>query len=135
MPCFKNTVIESTNLLLFHIELISQAGISCSCAFGRQITKERLDTHLAMPQHCFVAKQLNTTLFCRKTLKYGTFCRETLKYGTFCRKTLKHGTFCRKNTHYEPKNAINCVPSRLRILISPASDHTFRAGLAHNFGG
>ena len=34
----------------------------------------------SMPQHCFVEKQLNTTLFCRETLKYGTFCRKTLKY-------------------------------------------------------
>ena len=98
MPCFKNTVIESTNLLLFHIELISQAGISCSCAFGRQITKERLDTHLAMPQHCFVAKQLNTTLFCRETLKYGTFCRETLKY-VYNRVFLKGHFVKEKNVH------------------------------------
>ena len=44
----------------------------------------------SMPQHCFVEKQLNTTLFCRETLKYGIFCRKTLKYGTFCRKTLKY---------------------------------------------
>ena len=43
----------------------------------------------------FVAKQLNTTLFCRQTLEYGTFCRETLKYSTFVAK--------RKNTRYEPK--------------------------------
>ena len=34
-----------------------------------------------MPQHCFVAQQLNTTQFCRKMLVYGTFCREI--YGTF----------------------------------------------------
>ena len=27
----------------------------------------------SMPQHCFVAKRLNTALFCRETLKYGTF--------------------------------------------------------------
>ena len=54
----------------------------------------------SMPQHCFVAKQLNMTLFCCKTLKYGTFCRKTLKYGTFCRKTLKYGTFCRKTLKY-----------------------------------
>ena len=50
----------------------------------------------SMPQHCFVAKQLNTTLFCRKTLKYGTFCRETLKYGTFCRETLKYTLWAEK---------------------------------------
>ena len=31
-------------------------------------------------QHCFVAKQLKTTLLCCETLKYGTFCRKTLKY-------------------------------------------------------
>ena len=41
------------------------------------------DKYEVWPQHCFVAKQLNITLFCHKTLKYGTFCRETLKYGTF----------------------------------------------------
>ena len=54
----------------------------------------------SMPQHCFVEKQLNTTLFCRETLKYGTFCRETLKYGTFCRETLKYGIFCRETLKY-----------------------------------
>ena len=39
-----------------------------------------------MRQHYFVAKQLNTTLFCRETLKYGTFCRETLKYALWAEK-------------------------------------------------
>ena len=35
-------------------------SLSCSCAFGRQITKERLDSgHTSsMPQHCFVEKDL-----------------------------------------------------------------------------
>ena len=56
---------------------------------GRLITKERLAwPHIfSMRQHCFVAKHLYTTLFCRETLKYATFCRETLKYGTFGRET------------------------------------------------
>ena len=44
----------------------------------------------SMPQHCFVAKQSNAYLFCRKTLNYSTFCRETLRYGTLCLKTLKY---------------------------------------------
>ena len=56
---------------------------------------------LSMPQHCFVAKQLNTTLFCRKTLKYGTFCRKMLKYGTFCREMLKYALWAEEN-------GINC---------------------------
>ena len=32
----------------------------------------------SMPQHCFVEKQLNTTLFCRENT--GLFYRKTLKY-------------------------------------------------------
>ena len=38
---------------------------------------------LSMCQHYFVAKQVNTTLFCCETLNYSTFSRETLKYGTY----------------------------------------------------
>ena len=63
-------------------------------ARGSQIEQE--SSILSMPQHCFVAKQLNTTLFCRKTLKYRTFCRETLKYGTFCREMLKYALWAEK---------------------------------------
>ena len=55
----------------------------------------------SMPQHCFVAKQSNMTLFCRETLKY--FLSQNVEIRAMSR-----------------KNAINCVPSRLRILISPA---------------
>ena len=76
MPCFKNTVIESTNLLLFHIELISQAGISCSCAFGRQITKERLDAHLAC---------LNKTILICSAAANGCFSESVVELsGQFC---------------------------------------------------
>ena len=57
---------------------------------ARGSQREQESSILSMPQHCFVAKQLNTTLFCRKTLKYGTFCCKTLKYGTFCREMLKY---------------------------------------------
>ena len=35
---------------------------------------------LSIPKHCFVAKQLNKTLFCRDTTKYGNFYRKLLKY-------------------------------------------------------
>ena len=34
----------------------------------------------SIPEHCFVAKQLNKTLFCRDTSKYGIFCQKLLKY-------------------------------------------------------
>ena len=65
----------------------------------------------SMPQHCFVAKQLNTTLFCRETLKYGTFWRK-VKIRYFLSRNVKIRTMSQKNV-------INCVPSQLRILISP----------------
>ena len=50
-----------------------------------------------MPQHCFVEKQLNTTLFCRETLEHGIFCRETLKSGTSCRETLECALLAERN--------------------------------------
>ena len=34
----------------------------------------------SIPKHCFVAKQLNKTLFCHNASKYGIFCRKLLKY-------------------------------------------------------
>ena len=63
---------------------------------ARGSQREQESSILSMPQHCFVAKQLNTTLFCRKTLKYGTLCRETLKYSTFCREMLKYALWAQK---------------------------------------
>ena len=54
------------------------------------IVEDSLRAGHLVPRHCFVTKQLKTTLFCSETLKYGTFCRETLKYGTFCREMLKY---------------------------------------------
>ena len=72
---------------------------------------------LSMPQHCFVAKQLNTTLFCRKTLKYGTFCRETLKLPYFLSRNVKIRAMSRKN-------GINCAASWLRILCCSAVNIT-----------
>ena len=87
MPCFKNTVIESTNLLLFHIELISQAGISCSCAFGRQITKERLDTHLAC---------LNIVLL-QNSFKYDSVLLRNVKIRYFLSQNVKIRAMSQKN--------------------------------------
>ena len=57
---------------------------------GRWEQKRDWPYIFSMPQHCFVAKQLNTYLFCCETLEYSTFCRETFKYGTLCLKTLKY---------------------------------------------
>ena len=36
--------------------------------------------HCYIPEHCFVAKQLNKTFSCRDTLKNATFCQNLLKY-------------------------------------------------------
>ena len=48
--------------------------------FGRLVTKKRLASHFSIPKHCFVAKQINKTLFCRDTSKYGILCRKLLKH-------------------------------------------------------
>ena len=87
MPCFKNTVIESTNLLLFYIELISQAGIKLLCAFGRQITKERLDTHLAC---------LNIVLL-KNSFKYDSVLSRNVKIRYFLSRNVKIRAMSRKN--------------------------------------
>ena len=42
--------------------------------------KRQKQTEGEIPQLCFVAQQLNTTQFCRKTVKYSTFCREMLQF-------------------------------------------------------
>ena len=60
---------------------------------GRLVHKPERDRALvgaifSIPEHCFVAKQLNKTLFCRDTLKYGTCCRKLLKYA---QRAEKHG--------------------------------------------
>ena len=72
--------------VLFYIELISQAGISCNVYLGGRLQKRGWTHIFSMPQHYFVAKRLNTTLFCRETLKYGTFCCKTLKYSLWPKK-------------------------------------------------
>ena len=79
----------ASHKLSFKIEPISQAGTSCSCAFG---------SILSIPQHCFVAKQLNSALFCRKMLKYGTFCHETLKFVLWAKKC--HKLRCELTPHF-----------------------------------
>ena len=37
-------------------------------------------SHFSIPKHCFVARQLTKTLFCRDTSKIGVFCWKLLKY-------------------------------------------------------
>jgi len=74
----------------YQLHQILQYGVKSEQEGARESQREPERARVSMPQHCFVAKQLNTTLFCRKTLKYGTFCRKTLKYGTFCREMLKY---------------------------------------------
>ena len=54
---------------------------SCSYPFGRLVT-----IFFSIPKHCFVAKQLNKTLFCRDASKYGIFCRKLLKYALWAKK-------------------------------------------------
>ena len=46
-----------------------EPGIKLHLCIGRQISKK------GWTQHCFAAKQLNTSLLYRKTLKQGTLCR------------------------------------------------------------
>ena len=47
----------------------------------------RCQPHIfSIRKHCFVAKQLNKTLFCRDTSKYGIFCRKLLKYALWAKK-------------------------------------------------
>ena len=45
----------------------------------------------SIPKHCFVAKQLNKTLFCRNTSKYGIFCRKVLRYALRAKKMAASG--------------------------------------------
>ena len=60
-------------------------------------------------KHCFVAKQLNKTLFCRDMSKYGIFCRKLLKCALRAEKMAASAlradstlspTLVRTNTHY-----------------------------------
>ena len=48
---------ESTSLLLFYIELISQAGIKLQLCIWEADYKREAGHTSCMPQHCFVAKQ------------------------------------------------------------------------------
>ena len=43
----------------------------------------------SIPKYCFVAKQINETLFCCDTSKYGIFCRKLLKYALRAKKWLQ----------------------------------------------
>ena len=43
-------------------------------------------SHFSIPEHCFVAKQLDKTLFCCNTSKHGIFCRKLLKYALTAQK-------------------------------------------------
>ena len=70
--------------------------------------KEVSLTFFCVPKHCFVAKQLNKTLFCRDTSKYGIFCRKLLKYA------LRAG-----------KNGCKCAESRLHIFSNSGQNHFF----------
>ena len=85
---------------------------SRSVAFGRLITKERLASHLKHP----------SALFCCKTVKYDSVLLQNVKILYFLSRNVKIRYFLSRNVKIRAmsrKNAINCVPSRLRILISP----------------
>ena len=73
---------------------ISQAGISCSYAFGRLGTKERLASHL---KHA-------STLFCCKTVKYNSVLLQNVKIRYFLSRNVKIRAMSRKN-------GINCAAS------------------------
>ena len=92
--------IQLLNPQTFYILYIAGWHKLQLCIWEADYKKRGWPHIFSMPQHCFVAKQSNMTLFCRETLKYDTFCRETLKFGTFCRETLKYGTFCRETLKY-----------------------------------
>ena len=86
------------------MEPISQAGISCSCAFGRLETKERLASHL---KHA-------STLFCCKTVKYNSVLSQNGKIRYFLSQNVKIRAMSQKND-------INCAASWLRILCCSAT--------------
>ena len=69
--------IQLLNPQTFYISYIAGWHKLQLCIWEADYKKRGWPHIFSMPQHCFVAKQSNMTLFCRETLKYGTFCRET----------------------------------------------------------
>ena len=65
-----------------------------------------------------------STLFCCKTVKYNSVLSQNFKIRNFLSQNVKIRYFLSRNVKIRAmsrKNAINCVPSRLRILISPGN--------------
>ena len=63
------------------------------------VTEKRLASHFGIPKHCFVAKQLNKTLFCRDASKKRYFLSKIVKIRAMSQ-----------------KNCCKCDESRLHTL-------------------